>query len=226
MKPSPESSGPARVVVFDLDGTITRHDTLVPFLVGWLGQRPARAWRLWPLPFTLLGYGLGFIDRGGLKSALIRQAMGGATHAEVEAWAKAFSAQAIEQRSLAGAIEAVRRHRDAGDYLVLLSASVDCYVPEIGRQLGFDETICTGLRWSEDGRLDGRLTTANRRGVEKRNVFEALRVRFPKAQFFAYANARSDFAHLVLADAPHIVNANRSTRAAARRLGIPADGWG
>ncbi len=221
----PSPLAPAQVAVFDLDGTITRRDTLVPFLLGWIGQHPARAWRLLPLPVTVLGYALRILDRGGLKAALIRQSMGGAARGEVEAWAQAFSTQAIAERSLAGALAAIRRHREAGDYLVLLSASVDCYVPEIGRQLGFDETICTGLRWRADGRLDGKLTTPNRRGAEKRDVFESLRRRFPKAQFIAYANARSDLAHLVLADAPHIVNANRRTRAAARRLGIPADGW-
>ena len=37
----------------------------------------------------------------------------------------------------------IRRHRDAGHYLVLMSASVDFYVPEFGRQLGFDQVIST-----------------------------------------------------------------------------------
>jgi hypothetical protein len=32
------------IAVFDLDGTITRHDTFVPYLRGWLRRYPER-WR-------------------------------------------------------------------------------------------------------------------------------------------------------------------------------------
>ena len=31
-----------------------------------------------------------------------------------------------------------------------MSASVDLYVPEFGRQLGFDHVICTGVRFDGD----------------------------------------------------------------------------
>lgn len=214
----------AHVVVFDLDGTITRHDTLVPFLLGWLRRRPTRWWRLWRVPFAVACYAAGRSDRGTLKSSLLRSAMGRARRAEVETWARDFTGRVLAGGCLPGALDAIRRHRARGDYLVLLSASVDCYVPEIGRRLGFDETICTGVRWSDE-RLDGHLTTANRRGTEKQRVVAELRQRFPAAHFTAYANARSDFEHLRTVDEPHLVNASRSTRAAARRLGITGIGW-
>ena len=72
-------------------------------------------------------------------------------------------------------------HRRAGDYLVLMSASTDLYVPVISRQLGFDETICTEVRW--DGEcLNGSLTTPNRKGEEKARCFTALRERHPGLQ--------------------------------------------
>ena len=57
-----------------------------------------------------------------------------------------------------------------------MSASVDFYVPEFGRQLGFDEVISTGVAWNGD-RLDGTLTTPNRRGEEKARCLRALRRR-------------------------------------------------
>mgnify|MGYP001087943017 CR=1 FL=1 len=59
-----------RVAVFDLDGTVTRHDTLVPFLVGWAVRHPRHLWRLWRLPFSLSRFALGLSDRGRLKAAV------------------------------------------------------------------------------------------------------------------------------------------------------------
>ena len=161
-----------KVAVFDLDGTITRRDTLWPYLRGWVRLTRRRAfWR------RALAAAARFPldrDRGVLKFELIRAAMGGATRAEVTAWTTEFVAGLGPAELCPGALEAIARHRAAGDRLVLLSASVDLYVPDIGRRLAFDETICTGVAW-RDGRLDGALVTENRRGAEKRRCVEALR---------------------------------------------------
>lgn len=215
---------PRRVAVFDLDGTITARDTLVPYLLGWLRRHPSRAVHLWRLPGSLLRYALAGRDRGRLKSELLRMAMGAAKRSEVEAWSQAFVARLAPPFLHEKALEAIRRHREAGDRLVLLSASVDLYVPLIGARLGFDETICTGVRWDGD-RLDGQLTTGNRRGEEKRRVVAALRERFSGCQFAAYGNAASDFDHLEIVEEPLVVNAGARTTAAARRLGLPCGDW-
>ncbi len=66
---------------------------------------------------------------------------------------------------------AVIARRDT--HLVLMSASVDFYVPEFGRQLGFDQVISTGVAWNGE-LLDGTLTTPNRRGDEKARCLRAL----------------------------------------------------
>jgi HAD superfamily phosphoserine phosphatase-like hydrolase len=121
-------------------------------------------------------------------------------------------------------LAAIARHRAAGDRLVLLSASVDLYVPEIARRLGFDEAICTEVAW-RDGRLDGALATANRRGAEKRRCIEALRARFPGVPFAAYGNARSDFEHLSAVEEPVLVNAAARLRAEGQRIGFRCEDW-
>lgn len=215
---------PVRVAVFDLDGTITKRDTLIPYLAGWLRSHPGRALQLWRLPGALLRYALLGRDRGRLKTDLLRIAIGPAERAEVLAWSDTFVAGLRPPFLHEKALAAIRRHREAGDHLVLLSASVDLYVPLIGARLGFDETVCTGVRW-RGGRLDGRLTTENRRGEEKRRVVEGLRARFAPARFAAYGNAVSDFAHLAVVEEPLVVNAGLRTAAAARRAGLPVADW-
>lgn len=217
-------TAPARVAVFDLDGTITRRDTLVPYLAGWLRRHPARIIHLWRLPGALLRYALLGRDRGRLKTDLLRMVIGPAGRAEVTAFSEAFAAGLAPPFLHEKALAAIDRHRAAGDRLVLLSASVDLYVPLIGARLGFDETICTGVRW-EGERLDGRLTTGNRRGQEKRRVVEGLRARFAGCRFAAYGNATSDFDHLVIVDEPLLVNAGPGTRREGERRGLPCDDW-
>lgn len=212
-----------RIAVFDLDGTITHRDTFVSYLRGWLRRHPARRRPLAVLA-SMLRFFLKGRDRGRLKSDLLRACMSGATQTEVDAWSDEFVA-ALDARSLCpGALAAIATHRAAGDRLVLLSASVDLYVPRISRRLGLDETICTGVAWS-DGRLDGALTTPNRRGLEKRSCIEALRERFPGVPMAAYGNSGSDLAHLAAVDQPMLVNGDHRARRAARRLGMPVADW-
>lgn len=213
-----------RLAVFDLDGTITRHDTLLPYLLGYARRHPLGLWRLWRLPFSLARFLLGLSDRGQLKSTLVRQVMRGATELDVAAWSDEFCRKRLPALLQPAALQAIERHRRAGDRLVLLSASVDLYVPVIGRTLGFDETICTGVSW-EHGRLAGRLTTENRRGEEKKRVIESLRRRLPGATITAYGNARSDFAHLQSVDEARVVNGSRATRRAAVQRGLPLGDW-
>jgi len=212
------------IAVFDLDGTLTRHDTFVPYLLGWAGRHPARLPGLAAVPLYLIGYLLDGRDRGRLKARLLRRFMGGALRAEVDAWTRDFVAATLRTRLCARARACIDAHRSRGDRLVLLSASVDLYVPAIGTALGFDEVICTGVTWQGD-RLAGELATANRRGAEKARVVTDLRQRHPAARFSAYGNADSDFPHLELVDRPCLVNASASLRRRARSLGWHCDDW-
>jgi phosphatidylglycerophosphatase C len=211
-----------RIAVFDLDGTITRRDTLRQYLDGWRRRRPRRGF----LPRAVVALLRFPADRdpGRLKAGLIRAAMSGATHADVAAWTAEFVAALGERELCPGALAAIEGHRAAGDRLVLLSASVDLYVPEIGRRLGFDESICTGIAW-RDGRLDGALSTPNRRGPEKRRCIERLRAHAPGVPCIAYANAREDFDHFEAADEAVLVNAGPSLRRQAESRGWRTADW-
>jgi phosphatidylglycerophosphatase C len=209
--------------VFDLDGTITRSDTLGPYVAGFLNRHPA-AWLGLPrvLP-GLLAFALGRTDRGALKSALIRATLGGRNRAAIEAWTAQFVGS-LPRRVFADALQRIEQHRAAGDALVLMSASPDLYVPALARALGFTQCIATGVEWQDD-RLVGRLTTPNRRGAEKVRCLEQLRVEHPGVLISAYGNSPEDLPHLAQADRPLLVNGNRRARGLAQTLGIPCASW-
>jgi phosphatidylglycerophosphatase C len=214
-----------RLAVFDLDGTITRHDTLACYVLGFLRRR--RYWR-WPALLlvapALVGHALGRIDRGALKSAFIRAALGGCRREELEAWTVSFVDRLLAAGCFPQALEAIGAHARAGDHLVLMSASPDLYVPAIARALGFKEVICTGVRWDGE-RLGGELTTANRRGEEKARCLQALRSRHPGVEAIAYGNAASDLPHLKRVERGVLVNGSAAARREATRQGIVCAEW-
>jgi phosphatidylglycerophosphatase C len=213
------------VALFDLDGTITWRDTLLPFLWGYVKKHPRQATRCWRIPGALLDY-VRRGDRGELKSHLIRMVLGGETRARIDAWADEF----VERMRPAGrlrrvALGVLQAHLDQGDHAVLLSASPDLYVPRIGRMLGFEYTLCTEIEWNGD-RLDGKLKTPNRRGEEKLRCLQQVRARYAGLPIIAYGNSLSDVEHLRHADRALLVNASAGARRVAQRLDIPVSNWG
>ena len=213
-----------QLAVFDLDGTITRRDTLLPYVLGFPMSTPRKSWGVLVFLGTLFLFLTGKRDHGQVKSAFIRSTLGGQTRARIDAWTACFVPSLLQRGVFADALNKIAQHRREGARLVLMSASTDLYVPAIAAALGFDEVICTGMRWNGD-RLDGHLCTPNRRGSEKTRCFEALRNRHPGLTTAAYGNAGSDLDHLRLADRPLLVNAPAGARREAARLGIPCARW-
>jgi phosphatidylglycerophosphatase C len=212
------------VALFDLDGTLTWRDTLLPFLVGYVRRHPTRALGAWRAPSAFGRYWQDR-DRGVLKSQVIRMLMRGERRAVIDAWAHSFS-QGLKRKSgfRPLALAVLEAHRAAGDHLVLLSASPDLYVGHIGRLLGFEHTVCTELLWRGD-RLDGALKTENRRGEEKLRCLQQLRERYPNVPVIAYGNSASDLDHMRHADRALLVNGDSAARRLAAKWEIPVSSW-
>jgi phosphatidylglycerophosphatase C len=198
----PDSS----LAVFDLDGTITRHDTLWPYIWGFLRTHPGRWWRLAPCLAPLIRYLFGPRDRGQLKGAVIRWTLGGLNRTTLAAWSTEFTARVLRGGLYAEALTCITSLRRESAYLVLLSASPDLYVPAIAKALGFDECVCSVVRWRDDDTLDGTLATANRRGPEKAKYVRALLAKRQPRVSRAFGNSDADLEHLQLVTVGTYVN--------------------
>jgi phosphatidylglycerophosphatase C len=162
--------------------------------------------------------------RAALKQSLLRATLRGTPRAELHAASVEFVTDTIANRCFADALAAIRRHRGAGHYMVLMSASVDFYVPEFGRQLGFDQVIATGAAWNGDV-FDGTLTTPNRRGEEKAVRLRELVAERKDGETFAYGNSASDLPHLRIARHGLLVNGSLAARREAATVGVPTAEW-
>lgn len=203
-----------RLALFDLDGTLTRGDTYQWFVWQLLAAHPARWPRALLLPFPLVAFLLGRLDRGGLKGAILRTLFAGMERERITAAARRFAAGVVPARLFGEAFKSLQAHLGAGDHVVVLSASPDLYVPEIGRLLGAHETLCTPIRWDRE-RLDGRLAGPNHRDHEKTRVLAQLRAQHPGLSVIAYGNSAADLDHLRHCEEAVFVNA---PKALERRL--------
>lgn len=201
-----QQQGADVLVVFDLDGTITRHDSLMPLVFGFLWRHPWRLPRLLGVLPTTVRYLAGRADRGELKGSLLHAALGGVPRAQLQQWVQIYLRRLLSRGLFAEALQRIAGHRASGHHLVLMSASTDFYVPQIAAALGFAETLCTQVRWHADDRFDGRLSSANYRGLEKVKQLERLQRQRQPGATIAYGNSRADLPHMLLASEAWYVN--------------------
>lgn len=220
----PAAAAPRRLALFDLDGTLTRHDTFVPFVLGLLLRLPSRWLRLPLLLGPVTGYLCRVVDRGSLKGAILHVLFGGMPRARLQVWAERFAAESVARRMHRDGVAALQGHLAAGDHVVLLSASPDVYVPLIARLLGAHEVHCTAVRWDGE-RLDGRLAGPNRRDHEKVRVLAQLRAAHPGLPVIAYGNSGADLLHMRQCEHAVYVNAPAALAASLSAGGIHCVRW-
>jgi phosphatidylglycerophosphatase C len=152
--------------VFDLDGTLTRRDTTLPFLALLSGRGRVATALVRCSPAMALSV-LDRARRDGAKERLIRLTLAGRRAADVDAVGAEYATQVVEDQLRPDMVARLRWHQGEGHECVLVSASVEAYVVPLGRQLGVDEVVATRLEVGADGVLTGRLRGPNCRGQEK-----------------------------------------------------------
>lgn len=208
---------PGAVAVFDLDGTVTRHDTYVAFL-RLLMLRRRRFARLPGLMVQAARFKLGRIGNDALKAAFLDGMGGGVTREALDGWMPGFVAGQRHQVKHK-ALWRIGWHRERGDRLVLASASLDAYAVPFGLALGFDTVVATRVLW-RDGRLDGRLAGPNLRGAAKVAALAEQGIR----PDYAYTDHHSDLPLLQAARFPVAVDPTPKLLALAGSA-IPVERW-
>ena len=195
---------------FDFDGTLTRRDTLIPFLVTVAGRAAVlRALGAESPRLTLAAAGRG--DRDIVKERVLTRVLAGRSYGDVEAAGRAFGADLTRSAITTEGRDRIAWHLREGHEVVIVSASLDVYLDEVARALGVAHVLCTGLVTDERGRCTGRLRGANCRGAEKATRLRAL-FGDDNVELWAYGNSRGDDEMLALAQHPVRVRRGRLRR--------------
>jgi phosphatidylglycerophosphatase C len=196
------------VAAFDFDGTLTRRDTLLPFLArlaGWPGLLRALAVEV---P-ALVAESARADRRDRTKARVLARTLRGRARDEVDAAGRAY-ARTLLARSLRPEVVArLREHQDAGHEVVIVSASLDAYLTPVASALGAAALLCTELEVDGSGRCTGRMRGGNCRASEKARRLGAYLAGGP-VTLWAYGDSAGDAAMLAMAD--HAVRIRRGRR--------------
>jgi len=120
-------AGKPVVAAFDFDGTLTRRETLLPFLLYTLGTA-AVARRALALSPTLAGYGLGLINNGIAKERVFVRCFAGMEMKVLQQEGERFAALVLPGLLRQEALHRLEWHKQQGHRCVVISASLELYV--------------------------------------------------------------------------------------------------
>jgi phosphatidylglycerophosphatase C len=188
------------VAAFDFDGTLTRRDSLVPFLArvaGWPRTLAALARHSPSIARVVIGKA----DRDATKERLLVHILAGRSLTEVATVGRAYGAELVARRLRPNVRERLAWHQREGHEVLIVSATLDVYLDEVARRLDVAHLLCTVLEVDDTGRCTGRLAGGNCRGPEKA---ERLRAYLGDATVtvWAYGDSAGDAEMLAIADHP------------------------
>jgi phosphatidylglycerophosphatase C len=196
------------IAVFDFDGTLTRYDSFVRFLILVLLKYPARVFSCWVLPLDVLGHKLGWRGRAWLKQRFMRRILRGLGTEELEPVVVWLRDQLLQNGFRPEALTEFRTRTAAGQRTLLLSAGLDVYLEPIAAHLGFTDCICSVAQRDAKGVLTGWLDGQNCMEAEKVQRLNALiGVDRSTWHVVAYGDSAEDLALLQAADEAYMVNA-------------------
>jgi len=214
------------IAVFDLDRTVTRAGTYTPFLLYCAGGGVAVAWTVLRGLVAALTYKAGLISRSQLKARMLALTIAGAPRVKVQGWAEGFVERWLKTHVRPGALEAIARHRAAGDHLVLATASFDFYAGVFASRLGFDHLIATASVWDAKDCLVAGVAGENCYGADKLAAVQTyVETRASPRRVVAYSDHHTDFDLLRWADDGVAVNPNGKLRARANTAGLAVVDW-
>jgi phosphatidylglycerophosphatase C len=197
------------VAAFDVDGTITTRDCVVPFMREVTGAR-----RIMPrlaLRPDRFGAALARRDRDALKELAARAAFRGQRYDDLVAAGAEFARHVHARWLRSDTVRALNEHLERGDHVVLVSASFEVYLRPLAELLGVGDVLGTRLE-VRDGVVTGELDGPNCRGAEKvRRLHDWLAAEHggrENVRLDAYGDSAGDRELLADADEEHWLTAD------------------
>lgn len=219
-----------QIAIYDMDKTITRRATFVPFVVDVFRQHPLRALALPFMAMTTLAFVLRLVDRARLKEYNLRLLVGAMNpQARLESLGRRFAVHTLSTNILPAACAQIEADRRNGAMIVLATASYRFYVNEIARGLGIEKVVATELQSDCDGLVHSRIDGENCYGEAKLHLVkswladqgiqrENVHIRF-------YSDHISDRFCLDWADEAFAVNPHQPLRELAQKQNWPILDW-
>lgn len=186
-----------RLALFDFDGTITNKDSLIKFIRFAKGDLSYVIGMLYLSPMLAM-YTLKLIPNYKAKQWMLSYFFKGMDEEKFKKTAKHYSLGHIDRIVRPGAIEKLIWHKNQGHKVVIVSASMKCWLQPWCDKYEID-LLSTELEVI-DNKLTGKFSTKNCYGAEKekrvREVYDLSKYEL----IYAYGDSSGDKELLALAD--------------------------
>jgi len=188
------------LALFDFDGTITKDDSLLKFIRFVVGDFRF-VFGLVVLSPILVAYMLGLIPNYKAKQKMLSWFFKGMSKDGFFKVANEYSLAHIDKIVRPKAMEKINWHKAQGHQVVVVSASIDCWLRPWCDKNNID-LIATRLE-IEDGKLTGKFATKNCYGIEKVNRIKKTYNLSEYSFIYAYGDSSGDKEMLSIANEPH-----------------------
>jgi len=186
------------IAAFDFDGTITKKDTFIEFIKFSKGRFKLFTGLFLFSPLLIL-MKLKLYPNWKVKQKLFSYFYKGISINQFNKWGADFSAL-IDKMLLSKAIDSINLHKNKGEILVIISASIENWIKPWANQTGINTILSTKIEVDINERITGKFLTNNCRGKEK--VIRLLE-EFPNRNDYyliAYGNDKGDKELIEFAD--------------------------
>ncbi len=189
------------VAVFDFDHTLTKRDSLLPFLFFAFG-RLKTIWQLLMLTPAFSAFLLGLTSRKKVKERILSRFIKGMHRNKIAALGELYASQALDCHLRKEAMERLLWHQSRGHRCLVASASFDFYLVPWAKRKGIEAVLASRLEFDATERATGRVLGANCWGAEKCNrLLDYFKGHIPK-ELYVYGDSRGDQELLAMADHP------------------------
>ncbi|MBF0203412.1 MAG: HAD family hydrolase [Desulfamplus sp.] len=186
-----------KLALFDFDGTITTKDSLTDFIQYAVGK-PSYYIGLFTLSPMLTAYTLKLIPNHIAKENIITHFFKDWDAEQFQELAERYSREEIDKITRPKAMEKIRWHQEQGHKVVIVSASMECWV-KAWCDINNIDLISTRLE-IKNKKLTGKFATKNCYGIEKVNRVQEAYDISQYDHIYAYGDSRGDKELLALAD--------------------------
>ena len=185
------------MVLSDFDGTITTDDSLLRFIRFVVGDVKFM-WGMIYLSPMLIAYMLKILPNYKAKQNMVSYFLKGMSEKEFMKVASEYSLDHIDRILRPKAMEKINWHKENGHKVVVVSASIECYLKPWCDKNGLD-IIGTKIE-IKSGIVTGRFSSKNCYGIEKCNRVKELYNLSEYPYIYAYGDTPGDKELLELAD--------------------------
>lgn len=189
------------IALFDFDGTITNADMYTKFLHFSGTKRRTLLAKIVLPPFYIL-YKAGVIPAPKMRTIASFVAFSGRKVDEVVAAGEKYAQHIVPNYLRGVALNKLNWHKNNGDQIVIVSASIDVYLKPWCTQNGF-ALVCSELEVGQ-GKFSGRYVNGD---CSCANKSQLIRSKYELEKFeriYAYGDTNEDLAMLSLADEAYL----------------------